>query len=78
MSSSKGSATANPPRAGGSRRREILAPFVVREEPEHSYVRIEFGDGADIYLDGDDMMANHISAFSLGISSWQEHSPLTG
>jgi hypothetical protein len=42
--------------------REVLAPFVVREEPEHHFALIECRDGsADIYLDGDGMMANHIT-----------------
>lgn len=42
--------------------RAVVAAHIVREEPEHSFVRIEVGDGgADLYLDDDDMMANHIS-----------------
>ncbi|MCW2856161.1 MAG: hypothetical protein JWR52_1776 [Marmoricola sp.] len=46
---------------GGERMREVLAPYIVREEPEHNFALIEFGDGsADVYLDDNDMMANHI------------------
>jgi hypothetical protein len=42
--------------------RQVLQPFIVREEPEHHFALVEFGDGtADVYLDGDGMMANHIS-----------------
>jgi hypothetical protein len=34
----------------------------VREEPEHHFALVEYGDGsADVYLDGDSMMANRIS-----------------
>jgi hypothetical protein len=47
---------------GGSRMREVLAPYIKRSEPEHDFVVVEIGDGsADVYLDEDDMMANHIS-----------------
>ena len=42
--------------------REVLQPFIVREEPEHHFALVEYGDGsADVYLDGDRMLANHIS-----------------
>ena len=42
--------------------RQVLDPFVVREEPEHSFLLVEYGDGsAVVYLDGDGMMANHIT-----------------
>lgn len=47
---------------GGELMREVLDPFVVREEPEHSFLLLEYGDGsALVYLDGDGMMANHIT-----------------
>jgi hypothetical protein len=47
---------------GGSRMREVLAPCIKREEPETSFLLIEVGDGdADVYLDDDDMLANHIT-----------------
>jgi hypothetical protein len=47
---------------GGERMRQVLQPFIVREEPEHHFALVEYGDGsADVYLDGDSMMANHIS-----------------
>jgi hypothetical protein len=40
----------------------VLQPFIVREEPEHHFALVKVGDGtADVYLDGDDMMANRIS-----------------
>ena len=47
---------------GGEQMREVLAPHIVREEPETHSVLVEYGDGfADLYLDDDDVMANHIS-----------------
>ena len=48
---------------GGEQMRRILEPFIVREEPDHRFVLVEYGDGsADVYLgDGGGMMANHIS-----------------
>ena len=47
---------------------EVLRPFIAREEPEHHFLLIECGDGsADVYLDGDGMMANHVS----GIDPWE-------
>lgn len=47
---------------GGSLMRAVLAPYIKREEPEHGFLMVEIGDGsADLYLDDDDMMANHIS-----------------
>jgi hypothetical protein len=47
---------------GGSRMREVLAPYIKREEPDTSFLLIEVGDGdADVYLSNDDMMANHIT-----------------
>jgi hypothetical protein len=53
---------------GGDRMRQVLAPFIVGSEPEHRFVHVEYGDGsADVYLDDDDMMANHIS----GTSPWE-------
>lgn len=47
---------------GGDRMREVLRRYVEREEPEHHFLEVHYGDGtADVYLDDDDMMANHIS-----------------
>lgn len=46
----------------GEAMRRVLAPFIVREEPEHHVAHIEAADGgADVYLDGDGMMANHVT-----------------
>lgn len=40
--------------------RQVLQPFIVREDAE--FAQVEYGDGsADVYLGGDAMMANHIS-----------------
>lgn len=45
---------------GGPQMREVLAPHVTREDGEFLHVR--FGDGeADIYLNDDGMMVNHVS-----------------
>lgn len=42
--------------------RLVVAPHIVREEVVTSFVRVECGDGgADLYLDDDEMMANHVS-----------------
>lgn len=42
--------------------RQVLQPFIVREEPEDHFALVEYGDGsAHVYLDGDGMMANHIA-----------------
>jgi hypothetical protein len=47
---------------GGEVMRRVLEPFIVREEPDHHFATIEVDDGgADVYLDGDDMMANHVT-----------------
>jgi hypothetical protein len=47
---------------GGERMRQVLGPFIARKEPEHSFLLVEYGDGsADVYLDADGMMANHIT-----------------
>ena len=47
---------------GGEQMHHVLQPFIVREEPEHHFALVKVGDGtADVYLDGDDMMANRIS-----------------
>ena len=47
---------------GGDQMRLVVAPHIVREEAATSFVRIEYGDGgADLYLDDDEMMANHVS-----------------
>lgn len=48
--------------SGGGLMRQVLGPYVVREEPESHFVVVEFGDGSvDVYLDGDSMMANHVA-----------------
>ncbi|WP_120520165.1 hypothetical protein [Arthrobacter celericrescens] len=42
--------------------REVLEPFIVREEPERNLALIVYGDGsADVYVGDDGIMANHIS-----------------
>lgn len=42
--------------------RHVIAPCVVRAEPTTNFFLVEYGDGsADLYLNDDDMMANHIS-----------------
>ncbi|WP_154402574.1 hypothetical protein [Nocardioides speluncae] len=42
--------------------RKVLQPFIVREEPMYKFALVEYGDGsADVYLDDDDMMANHVA-----------------
>jgi hypothetical protein len=47
---------------GGDAMREVLAGYIVREEPEHSFARVEYGDGsADIYLSPDAMKADHVT-----------------
>jgi hypothetical protein len=51
-----------PVRSGGSRMRDVLAPCIRRKEPDTSFLSIEVGDGtADVYLDDNDMLANHIT-----------------
>ena len=56
-----------PDPSGGDVMRRVLAPFIVREEPEHHFVVIQFGDGtADVYLDDDHMMVNHV----IGLQPW--------
>lgn len=48
--------------------RQSLQPFIVRENPEQNFARVEYGDGsADVYLDEDGMLANHIA----GEKPWQ-------
>ena len=49
--------------AGGSEvMRRILAPFIVSEEPDRRFARVEVGDGGgDAYLHDDGMMANHVT-----------------
>lgn len=48
--------------AGGEQMRQVLQPYIVREEPEYHFALVEYGDGsADVYMGGDHMMANHIS-----------------
>jgi hypothetical protein len=47
---------------GGERMRQVLEPFIVREESQSHFALVEYGDGsADVYLDSDGMMANHVS-----------------
>jgi hypothetical protein len=47
---------------GGEAMRQILQPYIVREEPEHHFALVECGDGsADVYVEVDNMLANHIS-----------------
>jgi hypothetical protein len=47
---------------GGDRMRQVLEPFIVRQESDGGLAQVEYGDGsADVYLDDDGMMANHIS-----------------
>jgi hypothetical protein len=42
--------------------RRVLEPFIVSEEPDNDFALIKYGDGgADVYLDGDHMMANHVT-----------------
>ena len=40
--------------------RDVLAPCIKRQEPDTSFLLIEVGHDADVYLD-DDMLANHIT-----------------
>lgn len=45
-----------------------LQPFIVSESPEQDFALVKYGDGsADIYLDGDSMLANHIT----GEKTWE-------
>ncbi|ONI69083.1 hypothetical protein BWI15_20825 [Kribbella sp. ALI-6-A] len=54
-------------RGGGEQMRDVLRPFVVREEPEHHLAVVEYGGGtADVYLDGDHMMVSRV----LGDQPW--------
>ncbi|MDP9904802.1 hypothetical protein [Arthrobacter bambusae] len=58
----QGFVNGEPVLGGGVQMREVLAPFIVREEPDSRCLLIEYGDGtADVYLADDGMMANHIS-----------------
>jgi hypothetical protein len=51
-----------PVRGGGPRMRDVLATCIKREEPRHTFLEIEVGDGtADVYLNDDGMLANHIT-----------------
>lgn len=46
---------------GGHLMREVLQPYIAREEPEHRFVLVRTSDGeADVYLGEDGMMANHV------------------
>ena len=45
---------------GGAEMRQVLAPHLIKRSG--SFLRVRVGDGeADLYLDDDGMMANHIS-----------------
>lgn len=45
---------------GGPEMRQVLAPHVTTEDG--SFLHVRFGDGeADVYLNDDGMMANHVS-----------------
>ena len=47
---------------GGEVMRRVLEPFIASEDRDHHCAVIEVDDGrADVYLDGDDMMANHVT-----------------
>ncbi|WP_422934220.1 hypothetical protein [Sinomonas sp. P47F7] len=48
---------------GSDQMRQVLQPYIVREDGDQRFALIECGDGsADVYLGGrDGMMANHIS-----------------
>jgi hypothetical protein len=47
---------------GGLEMRRVLEPYITREEPEHHFAEVVFRGGqADVYLDDDDLMANHVS-----------------
>jgi hypothetical protein len=51
------------PAPGGSdAMRRVLQPYIKREESQHNFALVSVdGDTADVYLDQDQMMANHIS-----------------
>lgn len=52
---------------GGDAMHEVLAGYIVRDEPERSFARVEYGDGsADIYLSPDAMKADHVT----GVEIW--------
>ena len=54
----QGAATA----AGGDVVRAVLDPWVVHRADELSFLQVEVGDGtADVYLDEDDMLVNHVT-----------------
>jgi hypothetical protein len=45
---------------GGDRARAVLEPYFTETDPQHSFARLTVGDdGADVYLDDNDMMVNH-------------------
>ncbi|MBT2551536.1 hypothetical protein [Arthrobacter sp. ISL-5] len=70
MSIFSGSSAVNRSRVAAIAMREALQPFIVRQDPHHRFALIEYGNGsADVYLDSDGMMANHISGEDLWISS---------
>jgi hypothetical protein len=47
---------------GGDLMRRVLQPYLEREEPQHKFALVSVdGDTADVYLDQDGMLANHIS-----------------
>ncbi|MFJ5955383.1 hypothetical protein ACIQC5_05420 [Paenarthrobacter sp. NPDC092416] len=46
---------------GGEIMRQTLQPFIVREDPERGFARVEYGAGSfDAYLGDDTLLANHI------------------
>jgi hypothetical protein len=58
----QGFAHGEPTPGGGDMMRQVLQPYIEREEPEHTFLLVRIGDdAAAIYLDQDHMMANHIT-----------------
>jgi hypothetical protein len=48
------------PSPAGATGRQVLGPSSFGEERQHNFAFVEYGDrSADVYLDGDEMMANH-------------------
>jgi hypothetical protein len=47
---------------GGDRMRAVLEPYASQQESPSNFWLVQVGDGtADVYLDDDNMMANHVS-----------------
>ena len=45
---------------GGDRARAVLEPHFTETDAHHNFARVTLGDdGADVYLDDNDMMVNH-------------------